>query len=52
VKTGWSASEEWTNSAESSVEGKGSKRAVLPMKMMGNKKGFIQTGLEVTQLSA
>jgi hypothetical protein len=34
VKTGWCCSQEWTNLAESSKEGHGSKRAVLPMMMM------------------
>jgi hypothetical protein len=33
VKTGCSNSQEWTNLAEASKEGYGSKRAVLPMMM-------------------
>jgi hypothetical protein len=34
VEIGWSNSQEWTNVAESSKEGCGSKMAVLPMMMM------------------
>jgi hypothetical protein len=34
VKTGWFNFQEWKNLAESSKEGSGSKRAVLPMMMM------------------
>jgi hypothetical protein len=34
VETGFTNSQEWTNLAESSKEGHGSKGAVLPMMMM------------------
>jgi hypothetical protein len=34
VKTGWCNSQEWIILAESSKEGYGSKRAVLPMRMI------------------
>jgi hypothetical protein len=31
METGWSNSQDWTNLTESSKEGYGSKRAILPM---------------------